>query len=193
MASLLTPYQNSNMKGIGANPATKILGPATNILGLQYYQVIRTVMIRFLKFFLILSICFLSSGCSHHPDNSSLHKKQQNDHAFSSSHFFHYMFYGSEPFWQMEILNDSIFLFCSNKEKRMQVSFAEKSVNGNTIGFANDSLYGFINENWDHDCCYAITEKDSLPYEIIFVFEGKTYGGCGEKYPMINNERISFD
>lgn len=168
------------MKGIGEIPATKILGPATNILGLQYYQVIRIVMIRFLKLFLIFSIFFLSSGCIRHIDNSSLYEKQQNNKAFSSSQIFHYTFEGTEPFWQMEILKDSIFLFCSNKEKRMQVSFAEKSENGNTIGFANDSLYGFINENWDYDCCYAITEKDSLPYEIFFVFEGKTYRGCGE-------------
>ena len=63
----------------------------------------------------------------------------------------------------------------------MRATFVEKSVNGNTIGFFNGEIYGIINENWEHNCCYSITEKDSLPYEIFFVFEGKTYRGCGEK------------
>ena len=94
-----------------------------------------------------------------------------------------YIFEGTEPFWQMEIHNDSILLFCDNKEVQMRATFAEKSVNGNTIGFSNDEIYGIINENWEHNCCYSITEKDSLPYEIFFVFEGKTYRGCGEKRP----------
>ena len=92
-----------------------------------------------------------------------------------------YIFEGTEPFWQMEIHNDSILLFCDNKEVHMRATFAEKSVNGNTIGFSNDEIYGIINENWKHNCCYSIAEKDSLPYEIFFVFEGKTYRGCGEK------------
>ena len=94
-----------------------------------------------------------------------------------------YIFEGTEPFWQMEIHNDSILLFCDNKEVQMRATFAEKSVNGNTIGFSNDEIYGIINENWKHNCCYSISEKDSLPYEIFFVFEGKTYRGCGEKRP----------
>ena len=94
-----------------------------------------------------------------------------------------YIFEGTEPFWQMEIHNDSILLFCDNKEVHMRATFAEKSVNGNTIGFSNDEIYGIINENWKHNCCYSISEKDSLPYEIFFVFEGKTYRGCGEKRP----------
>lgn len=92
-----------------------------------------------------------------------------------------YIFEGTEPFWQMEIHNDSILLFCDNKEVQMRATFVEKSVNGNTIGFSNDEIYGIINENWEHNCCYSISEKDSLPYEIFFVFEGKTYRGCGEK------------
>ncbi|MBQ7489601.1 MAG: hypothetical protein IJP65_03060 [Bacteroidales bacterium] len=92
-----------------------------------------------------------------------------------------YIFEGIEPFWQMEIHNDSILLFCDNKEVHMRATFAEKNVNGNTIGFSNDEIYGIINENWKHNCCYSISEKDSLPYEIFFVFEGKTYRGCGEK------------
>lgn len=92
-----------------------------------------------------------------------------------------YIFEGTEPFWQMEIHNDSILLFCDNKEVHMRATFAEKNVNGNTIGFSNDEIYGIINENWKHNCCYSISEKDSLPYEIFFVFEGKTYRGCGEK------------
>ena len=92
-----------------------------------------------------------------------------------------YIFEGTEPFWQMEIHNDSILLFCDNKEVQMRATFVEKSVNGNTIGFSNDEIYGIINENWEHNCCYSITEKDSLPYEIFFVFKGKTYRGCGEK------------
>ena len=92
-----------------------------------------------------------------------------------------YHFEGTEPFWEMDIQNDSLILFCDNKEVIMKVSFAEKSANGNTIGFANDKISGIINESWDHNCCYAVTEEDPLPLEIFFVFEGKTYRGCGKK------------
>ena len=92
-----------------------------------------------------------------------------------------YHFEGTEPFWEMDIQNDSLILFCDNKEVIMKVSFAEKSANGNTIGFSNDKISGIINESWDHNCCYAVTEEDPLPLEIFFVFEGKTYRGCGKK------------
>lgn len=91
-----------------------------------------------------------------------------------------YHFEGTEPFWRMEIQNENLFLYCSNKEVRTKVSFAEKSANGNTIGFTSKEISGIINESWDHNCCYAVTEEDTLPYEIFFVFEGKTYRGCGK-------------
>lgn len=138
-------------------------------------------MTNFIKIFVFCSSCFLM-GC-HHPCQdfkSSLNgaKDYQKQSLEQSSH---YSFEGTEPFWQMEIHNDSILLFCDNKEVQMRATFAEKSVNGNTIGFSNDEIYGIINENWEHNCCYSISEKDSLPYEIFFVFEGKTYRGCGEK------------
>lgn len=92
-----------------------------------------------------------------------------------------YYFEGDEPFWRMEIHNDSITLFCANQEIRMSALFAEKSANHNTIGFSNDIIYGIINENWEHNCCYAVSGDDSLQYEIFFVFKGKTYCGGGKK------------
>ena len=141
-------------------------------------------MIKVIKLLLISPIFFVIIGCTHHVDregNSHLNKSLNlGGECYSLNQCFHYQFEGSEPFWRMEIQNENLFLYCSNKEVRTKVSFAEKSANGNTIGFTSKEISGIINESWDHNCCYAVTEEDTLPYEIFFVFEGKTYRGCGK-------------
>lgn len=96
-----------------------------------------------------------------------------------------YEFEGSEPFWSMKIERDSVFLemFNVNKTDRLKVSFAQKTHNGNSQGFTGDGIYGVIRETETGFCNLAVTEVDSLGYEIFFTYEEQTYQGCGTIVP----------
>ncbi len=89
-------------------------------------------------------------------------------------------FEGSEPFWSLKIKDNQFLLHCNNKNVKGTLDISEKSAEGESIAFFDHKIYGVINHNWYNRCELAVTEKDSLPYEIYFSFENITYKGCGE-------------
>ena len=80
----------------------------------------------------------------------------------------------------MEIDSNEYVLRCNNKTSNGTLKFSQKAERGESLAFHNQQLYGIINLNWYNTCELAITEKDSLPYEIYFSFDNVTYKGCGE-------------
>lgn len=124
-----------------------------------------------LKFFLLILV-----SCVTPREEKEMSNKQRLAKNNSS-----YSFEGSEPFWSLKIEHDSLFLdLYTDQVYSMLVVFSEKSTNGNTIGFRNNEICGIINESWDKNCYHAITDQDSLGYEIFFTFKSKTYKGCGD-------------
>lgn len=94
-----------------------------------------------------------------------------------------YSFSGDEPFWELNINRENLVLslFSINEELSENVKFSDYSERGVTAGFQGKHIYGIINKPWGTICNLAVTEKDSLEYEVFFVFEGKAYRGCGER------------
>lgn len=91
-----------------------------------------------------------------------------------------FVFEGSEPFWNMEIKKNNIKLNWDNRYNE-NVLFSKVASRGETFGFSNKRIYGIINKCFNKKCEYAITDNDSLSYEIIFVYKGHTLKGCGER------------
>jgi uncharacterized membrane protein len=94
-----------------------------------------------------------------------------------------YRFEGSEPFWSLRIKNDSIHVEMMDGDSfRGIVKISNQSTNSGTyaIGFSNNKIYGIINKTWDGNCSYAVSEKDSMGFEVYFVYKNKPYRGCGE-------------
>lgn len=90
-------------------------------------------------------------------------------------------FTGTEPFWKLILVNDSLKGFVANKEIATEIKIEDKASRGNTLGFKTKNLYGILNESIWNPCELAITEEDTS-WEIYFVFDGKTYNGCGRAY-----------
>lgn len=89
-------------------------------------------------------------------------------------------FEGTEPFWSLEIQNNNYTLHCNNDIRKGKLSFSIKSSRGESVAFNNSNIFGIINKNENGICDYAILEKDSINFDIIFSYNNQTYRGCGE-------------
>lgn len=137
-------------------------------------------MMKLFYTFSLAIICFYSCQFSSEKANTDekviTHKK-----VIPQSCYYQFLFEGSEPFWRLEIKNDSIHLI-GEYDYSDKVNYAKSSSRGETFGFSSKNIYGIINKTWGKEVCeYAVTEEDSLSYEILFAFRGKTYRGCGKK------------
>lgn len=120
----------------------------------------------------IILIFILSSVFSCNFKNEKVQTSSYKEYTFS--------FEGTEPFWRLDINNNNINLFINN-EYSSRVEFSKLASRGETLGFKNQNIYGFINKNWEGNCDFSISEIDLLNYEIFFVYNGKAYKGCGYK------------
>jgi len=133
---------------------------------------------------MIKTLCYivviLISSCSTKTQNKKKEENNTNKSVLHKSLNLSFNFEGSEPFWTLNIENDSVSLFIDN-EYRGKIEISEKSKDGEFFGFQNKDMFGVINKTWENYCWHAVTEKDSLAYEIYFVFKSRPYRGCGEK------------
>ena len=98
-----------------------------------------------------------------------------------AGHSSSYAFEGSEPFWTLDLIKDSVHFSVDDQDYSGVVEVSSRTAHGETFGFHNEVVYGFYNKTWSNYCDLAVTEKDPMAYEIYFVFKSKAYKGCGER------------
>lgn len=89
------------------------------------------------------------------------------------------VFEGTEPFWRLELDNGKYELDIQNKTLTGNFIFSNKASRGKTISFQDKDIFGFINQSPSRYCDYAITDEDSLSYEVFLHFKKVAYKGCG--------------
>lgn len=125
-------------------------------------------MIKLLVFYSILI-----SGCTNQNNT------QQNISMYNGR------FEGTEPFWLLEIENNNYTLHCNNEISTGKLYFSNKSSREESIAFNNSTIFGIINRSENSICDYAILEKDSVNFDIIFSYNNQTYRGCGDIFTTV--------
>ena len=88
-------------------------------------------------------------------------------------------FEGSEPFWSLEVENNTFTLHCVNDTETGSILLSEKQAHSETYAFRGTNFFGVIRKPWEGCCELDITEEENPTHEIYFSYKGKTYMGCG--------------
>ena len=88
-------------------------------------------------------------------------------------------FEGSEPFWSLEVKNNTFVLHCMNDVETGVILLSGKQAHSETYAFRGTNVFGIIRKPWEGCCELDITGEDNPTHEIYFSYKGKTYMGCG--------------
>lgn len=88
-------------------------------------------------------------------------------------------FEGNEPFWNLEVKNNTFVLHCMNDMETGVILLSEKQAHSETYAFRGTNFFGIIRKPWEGCCELDITEEENPTHEIYFSYKGKTYMGCG--------------
>ena len=102
-------------------------------------------------------------------------RRMQNTAPIRFSGFFE----GTEPFWSLEVKNNTFTLRCMNDVETGVIILSEKQTHSETYAFRGTNFFGVIRKPWEGCCELDITEEDNPTHEIYFSYKGKTYMGCG--------------
>ena len=88
-------------------------------------------------------------------------------------------FEGTEPFWRLEVKNNTFVLHCMNDVETGVIVLSEKQTHSETYAFRSTNFFGIIRKPWAGCCELDITEEENPTHEIYFSYKGRTYMGCG--------------